>query len=50
LIHIHTDPDVRVPNFEGWWDVPIAAASGESSVQEARKQYVDDLRRQRWFG
>lgn len=50
LIHIHTDPDLRVPNYEGWWDVPIAAVSGEATVQEAREQYVVDLERQRWFG
>ena len=50
LIHVRTDPDIRVPNYEGWWDVPIAAVSGEPSVQEARAQYVADLGRQRWLG
>ncbi|HVL25986.1 MAG TPA: 3D-(3,5/4)-trihydroxycyclohexane-1,2-dione acylhydrolase (decyclizing) [Thermomicrobiales bacterium] len=50
LVSIRVDPAVRVPNYEGWWDVPIAEVSGEDSVRERRRQYEDDIARQRWYG
>lgn len=50
LVYIRTNPEARVPNYEGWWDVPIAEISGERSVQEAREQYEQDFQKQRWFG
>jgi len=50
LVYIRTDPTIRVPNYEGWWDVPIAEVSEEESVHEARAQYEEDIRKQRWFG
>jgi 3D-(3,5/4)-trihydroxycyclohexane-1,2-dione acylhydrolase (decyclizing) len=49
LVYVRVDPEPRVPNFEGWWDVPIAEVSGEASVNEAREQYEDDIQRQRVF-
>jgi 3D-(3,5/4)-trihydroxycyclohexane-1,2-dione acylhydrolase (decyclizing) len=49
LIYIRTDENARVPNFEGWWDVPIAEVSSETSVQEARAQYEQDIQNQRLF-
>ncbi|MGI8424280.1 MAG: 3D-(3,5/4)-trihydroxycyclohexane-1,2-dione acylhydrolase (decyclizing) [Chloroflexota bacterium] len=33
------DPERRVPGFESWWDVPVAEASGQESVQRARAAY-----------
>ena len=50
LVYIRVDPDVRVPSYEGWWDVPIAEVSGQASVNEARAQYEEDRKRQRWHG
>lgn len=49
LIWVRVDPEARVPNYEGWWDVPIAEVSGEESVQQARAAYKDNLKRQRIF-
>jgi len=50
LVYVRVDPAVRVPNYEGWWDVPIAEVSEEKSVNEARARYEKDLQKQRWFG
>jgi len=50
LIQVNVDPEARVPNYEGWWDVPIAEVSSEASVNEVRAQYEQDIKRQRWFG
>ncbi len=33
----------RVPGFESWWDVPIAAVSEQSGVQAARQEYERKL-------
>jgi 3D-(3,5/4)-trihydroxycyclohexane-1,2-dione acylhydrolase (decyclizing) len=41
--------DARVPNFEGWWDVPVAEVSGEQSVQQARTAYERAKERQRIY-
>ncbi len=49
VIVVPVDPERRVPNFEGWWDVPVAAVSGEVGVQEARRAYEQARRAQRVF-
>jgi 3D-(3,5/4)-trihydroxycyclohexane-1,2-dione acylhydrolase (decyclizing) len=50
LIHVPVQIEARVPNYEGWWDVPVAAVSEEAGVQEARSRYEAALARQRYFG
>jgi 3D-(3,5/4)-trihydroxycyclohexane-1,2-dione acylhydrolase (decyclizing) len=47
VVCVPTNPDVRVPNYEGWWDVPIAEVSGEASVREAREEYEAAVEAQR---
>lgn len=49
LIYVPVDAEARVPNYEGWWDVPIAEVSEEESVQSARTQHEKDAKRQRVF-
>lgn len=49
LVCVRVDPEARVPNYEGWWDVPIAEVSSEESVMEARAIYEADLKYQRLF-
>ena len=43
VIVIPTDPEKRLGGFESWWDVPVAATSGEASVRDARATY--DIKR-----
>ncbi len=50
LIHVPVQIEARVPNYEGWWDVPVAAVSEEAGVQEARTRYEAALAQQRYFG
>ncbi len=50
LIYARVDPDARVPNYEGWWDVPIAEVSQEETVTRTRAEYDEEVRKQRWFG
>jgi 3D-(3,5/4)-trihydroxycyclohexane-1,2-dione acylhydrolase (decyclizing) len=39
VIHIETDRYAGVPNYDGWWDVPVAEVSEQPPVQAARKDY-----------
>jgi 3D-(3,5/4)-trihydroxycyclohexane-1,2-dione acylhydrolase (decyclizing) len=47
VIAVPTEPEKRVPGFESWWDVPVAAASEQQGVRGARKAYEQDRRLQR---
>ncbi len=47
VIVIPTSPAGRVPSMEGWWDVPVAAASSQSNIHEARARYERALALQR---
>ena len=49
VVVVRTDPEARVPGFEGWWDVPVAEVSGHESVREARERYLSNAARQRRF-
>ena len=47
VIVVPTEPEKRVPGFESWWDVPVAAASEQQGVRDARDSYEQARRRQR---
>jgi 3D-(3,5/4)-trihydroxycyclohexane-1,2-dione acylhydrolase (decyclizing) len=39
VIHIEADRYRGVPNYETWWDVPVAEVSEQQSVRDARERY-----------
>ena len=47
VIVVPTDPERRVPGFDGWWDVPVAEVAGRESVRAARAAYQEAAARQR---
>jgi 3D-(3,5/4)-trihydroxycyclohexane-1,2-dione acylhydrolase (decyclizing) len=49
VIVVETDPAVRVPGYESWWDVAVAEISGMESVRDARARYEEARRRERHF-
>jgi 3D-(3,5/4)-trihydroxycyclohexane-1,2-dione acylhydrolase (decyclizing) len=49
VIHIHVHPDVRVPSYESWWDVPVAEVSGQEPVAAALTHYREEQGKQRTF-
>jgi 3D-(3,5/4)-trihydroxycyclohexane-1,2-dione acylhydrolase (decyclizing) len=49
LIYAPVESQERMRGFESWWDVPIAAVSGEESVRVARVEYEKALEKQRSF-
>ncbi|MEX2536437.1 MAG: 3D-(3,5/4)-trihydroxycyclohexane-1,2-dione acylhydrolase (decyclizing) [Trueperaceae bacterium] len=49
VVVVPTDPERRVPSFEGWWDVPIAQVTGQESVEHAKAAYEKGRDKQRLF-
>ena len=49
VIVVEVDKEVRVPGYESWWDVPVAAVSDMESVQQAREAYDKAVKRERNF-
>lgn len=47
VIVVQTDPSVKVPNYESWWDVAVPEVSEMDSVREARTRYEDARKRER---
>jgi 3D-(3,5/4)-trihydroxycyclohexane-1,2-dione acylhydrolase (decyclizing) len=47
VIVVPTHLERPVPNFEGWWDVPIAEASDQESVRSAKAEYDRNRGKQR---
>jgi 3D-(3,5/4)-trihydroxycyclohexane-1,2-dione acylhydrolase (decyclizing) len=41
VIVVPTDPEKRLAGFESWWDVPVAAQSGQAGVRDARATYEE---------
>ncbi len=49
VIYIQNDRYVGIPNYEGWWDVPVAEVSEQPSVQEARAEWATMRAQERDF-
>jgi 3D-(3,5/4)-trihydroxycyclohexane-1,2-dione acylhydrolase (decyclizing) len=49
VIHIAVDRYEGVPDYESFWDVPVAEVSGMESVREARTQYEENRRAERRY-
>ena len=49
VIYIQNDRYVGIPNYEGWWDVPVAEVSTMPSVQAARAEWAAMKEQERYF-
>ena len=51
VVVVEVNPEKRVGGyaFGGWWDVPVAEVSESESVQEKRRQYEQDRKKQTLF-
>ena len=47
VIHVPVSPELRVPGYEGWWDVPPATVSEQPDIRDARARYDEAQARQR---
>ena len=49
VIYIRNDRYVSVPNYEGWWDVPVAAVSALPQVEKAYSEWAEMRMYERTF-
>ena len=47
VLYVEVDRYEGVPDYESWWDVPVAEVSAVESVRAAREAYEDALARER---
>lgn len=49
VILVETDREARVPNYDSWWDVAVAVVSESEAVREARSEYEQARKKQRYY-
>ncbi len=49
VIVVETDREVRVPGYESWWDVPVAAVSEIEAVGSAYRDFQENQKKERYF-
>jgi len=49
VIYIRNDRYVGIPNYESWWDVPVAEVSTMPQVEKARAEWTEMRARERYF-
>lgn len=49
VVVVETDREQRVGGYDSWWDVAVAEVSEIESVQQARAQYEQDVKKERTF-
>jgi 3D-(3,5/4)-trihydroxycyclohexane-1,2-dione acylhydrolase (decyclizing) len=49
LIYIQNDRYAGIPNYESWWDVPVAEVSEMPSVEAAHTEWAQMRTRERYF-
>ena len=49
VIHVPADRYEGVPDYESWWDVPVAEVSDSDAVRKAREEHERGAARRRWY-
>ena len=49
VVVVETDSTPSVPGYESWWDVAVPEVSTMPSVQQARAQYEEARKRERYY-
>jgi len=49
VVVVETDPDVRVPGYDSWWDVPVAETAASAEIRDRRREYESSLEDERFF-
>jgi 3D-(3,5/4)-trihydroxycyclohexane-1,2-dione acylhydrolase (decyclizing) len=49
VIVVETDPEIKVPGYESWWDVAVPEVSEMDNVRAARTRYTEARTRERHF-
>jgi 3D-(3,5/4)-trihydroxycyclohexane-1,2-dione acylhydrolase (decyclizing) len=49
VIHVYADRYQGVPDYESWWEVPVAEVSESDEVGKARREHEAGAARRRWY-
>ncbi len=49
VIYVQNDRYLSVPNYEGWWDMPVAEVSEMDSVRSARKEWEEMRAKEKYY-
>jgi 3D-(3,5/4)-trihydroxycyclohexane-1,2-dione acylhydrolase (decyclizing) len=49
VVVVQAEREERVPGYDSWWDVAVAEVSTMESVQQARAQYVEARKKEKYF-
>lgn len=49
VVKIDVDYDARVPQYESWWDVPVAEVSEVDTAKQAFQEYQKAKQKERYF-
>lgn len=49
VVKIDVDYDARVPQYESWWDVPVAEVSDVDTAKRAYQEYKKAKQKERYF-
>ena len=49
VVKIDVDFDGHVPQYESWWDVPVAEVSETDTAKQAYQEYQEAKRKERYF-
>lgn len=49
VVKIDVDFDARVPQYESWWDVPVAEVSEVETAEKAYQEYKEAKKKERYF-
>ncbi len=49
VVKIDVEFDIRVPQYESWWDVPVAEVSEVDTAKQAYQEYKEAKQKERYF-
>ena len=49
VVVVESDREVRVPDYDSWWDVATAEVSENDSVRQARAEYEEAVKKERYY-
>ena len=49
VVVVEADREVRVPGYDSWWDVAAAEVSESDSVRQARAEYEEAVKKERYY-
>ena len=49
VVKIDVDFDTRVPQYESWWDVPVAEVSAGGTIKQIYQEYKETKQKERYF-